>query len=387
MACCVKKHNKKRKMEDIMNSAKKVMKNQGTVDKKGDKKSGSNSKMKMLIIGGVLLCVLFVAAVCYEQFRPRVIATVGDQKIYLTDAMYDIYSTEAQYNSMSSLYQQIYGSDYWSTEVDEEGTTGAQQAKNDVLSAVEQRAVLCQEAANNNVVLTAEEKTAVAKQVTSAMENMTTKQKGMLGLSKGKITKVLEAQALADKYKKQLVDGYDIDDAAIKAKVSKKDNRQYDLQYYYVSTQTTDANNKTVAKSDAEKATLKQQMDELATKSATAKDFTKLLADGDKSGIEYQSKELVETDTDFLTKALLKQVKKMNNGEISTVLEGEDGYYLIKMENNNDSAAYDKACEDAVQKEEDSRFETDYQTLAATYGTEVNESQWNKIKLGNYTTK
>ncbi len=116
-------------------------------------------------------------------------------------------------------------------------------------------------------------------------------------------------------------------------------------------------------------------------------DIAKLLADGDKSGIEYQSKELVETDTDFLTKALLKQVKKMNNGEISTVLEGEDGYYLIKMENNNDSAAYDKACEDAVQKEEDSRFETDYQTLAATYGTEVNESQWNKIKLGNYTTK
>lgn len=367
-----------------MNNAKKIMKNQGNENAK--KKTSSLNKTKILIGGGIAICVLIIAALCYEQFRPRVIATVGTEKIYLTDAMYDIYSTETQYNSMSSIYKQIYGSDYWSMEVDDEGTTGAKSEKDKIMQKLQQRSVLCQEAKKYGVFLTEEEKKKAVENISSITEGMTAKQKGMMGLSESKIKEVLEEQALADKYKQQLIAGYEIDDAAITKTVSKKENRGYNLQYYYASTQTTDANNNTVAKSEEEKATLKSQMEAHLAQAKTAKDFSKLLGKDENSGIQYLTKELVEKDTDFLTEDLRKQLKKMKNGELSDLIETEDGYYFFRMENNNSKNAYDTAVKEAISKEEEEQFELDYKSIASSYEIEVNKGQWDKIKLGSYTT-
>ena len=369
-----------------MNNAKKIMKNQGGA-KEAKKAASTWSKAKILLGGGIIICVLVIAALCYEQFRPRVLATVGNEKIYLTDAMYDIYSTETQYNSMSKIYQQIYGKDYWSMEVDDEGTTGAEYEKDNLMQKLQQRSVLCQEAKKNGVFLTEDEKKKAVEQVDSLRKNMTSKQKGTMGLGESAIKEVLEEQALADKYKQQLIAGYDIDDAAITKTVSKKDNRGYNLQYYYASTQTTDKNNKTVAKSDEEKKTLKTQMEAHLEQAKTAKDFTKLLGEDEKSGIQYQTKELVESDTTFLTEELRKQLKKMKNGEISDLIETEDGYYFFRMENNNSTEAYDNAVKEAISKEEEQQFEADYKSIASSYTIEVNNGQWKKIKLGSYTTK
>ena len=89
-------------------------------------------------------------------------------------------------------------------------------------------------------------------------------------------------------------------------------------------------------------------MKEVQKKAAQAKDFTKdviELKEGsstdEKTGISYATKDLIETDTDFLDEKTLKTVKKMKNGDISDVLETKDGYYVIKMVNNNDPKAYE----------------------------------------------
>lgn len=366
-----------------MNNAKKIMKNQGNDNVK---KTSSLNKTKILIGGGIAACLLVIAAFCYEQFRPRVIATVGTEKIYLTDAMYDIYSTETQYNSMSSVYKQIYGSDYWSMEVDDEGTTGAESEKEKLMQKLQQRSVLCQEAKKNGVFLTDDEKKKAVENISSLTEGMTAKQKGMMGLSESKIKKVLEEQALADKYKQQLIDGYDIDDAAITKTVSKKDNRGYELQYYFVSTQATDSNSETGTKTEEEKANLKSQMEKYLEQAKTAEDFSKLLGEDDKSGIQYSTRELVEKDTDFLTEDIRKELKKMKNGELSDLIEAEDGYYFFRMENNNSTNAYDTAVKEAISKVEEEQFSVNYKSIAASYSIEINDGQWDKIELGSYTT-
>lgn len=95
----------------------------------------------------------------------------------------------------------------------------------------------------------------------------------------------------------------------------------------------------------------------------------------------------MESDETFLTEELRKQIKKMNNGEISDLIEAEDGYYFFRMENNNSTAAYDKAVKEAISKEEEQRFEADYKSIASSYAIKVNNGQWKKIKLGSYTTK
>ena len=96
-----------------MNSAKKIMKNQGIKSEKRTVRAESNilQKNKVLLIIGLLIMAALVGAVCYINLRPRAILKVEAKEangsttthtIYYKEAMYDIYNTEMQYNSITA---------------------------------------------------------------------------------------------------------------------------------------------------------------------------------------------------------------------------------------------------------------------------------------------
>lgn len=387
-----------------MNSAKKIMKNQGLGTKSF---SGGDDiisrKNKILILIGIVMIVACTAVICYIQLRPRQVLTVKGtdssgssvtNTVNMTETMYDIYATETQYNAYESIYTQMYGTTFWEAEgMDKMGRTGAQVAKKGVMQTLKQREILYMEALKNNLSLTDEEKKTVEENVKSARENMTDGQKKLAGLDEGTIQEVMEKQALADKYKENVIAGLGIDEEALKATVSKKDYRQYTLQYYtFEKTETKD--DKTVDKDDATLKKAKEDMEALQKKAAKAKDFTKDIitdSDGDskddKTGISYSTHKLVETDEDFLDKAVRKQVKAMKNNEVSKVMETKDAYYVIKMVNNNDSEAYDTQCETVISDKKESAFKAKYKAdIKPNYETEV-QSYWKgRVSLGYMTS-
>ena len=76
----------------------------------------------------------------------------------------------------------------------------------------------------------------------------------------------------------------------------------------------------------------------------------------------------------------------MKNDEISDVIETDDGYYVIKMVDNNDSSAYDQQCEQVVEDEKEKQFEAKYKSdIKPNYTTEI-QSYWKgRVKLGGIT--
>lgn len=391
-----------------MNSAKKIMKNQGNTKSRAGVSSYDLESRKnlILIIVGLVLIVGISAVVCYIQLRPRAILKVTGKDangkevtntLNYPDAMYDILSAETQYNTYESLYQQIYGSSYWNAEnVDGKGSTGSQAAKKQIMNSLKQREILYMEAQKNGITLTDDEKKEVSDNLSTVMKNITDKQKKMKGLSESAIREVLEKQAIADKYKKQVIAGLGIDEEALKATVSKKDYRQYTLQYYTISkTEASGSSStKTKTKSDKDLAQAKKDITALQKKAATAEDFTKnIITDSnndntdDKTGISYATKDLIEKDTDFLDAKTRKIVKKMKNNTVSDVIETDDGYYVIKMVNNNDSEAYDAQREKVVKNEQESKFDEKYKAdIKPNYQTEV-QSYWKgRVTLGYITT-
>jgi foldase protein PrsA len=166
------------------------------------------------------------------------------------------------------------------------------------------------------------------------------------------------------------------------------------LQYYTFAKTETDSNSETKNKSAKDLKAGKKAIEKLRKKAVKAKDFTKnIITDSDsdntddKTGISYSTKDLIETDTDFLNKKLLKKVKKMKNGEISDVLETSDAYYVIKMVNNNDSEAYDSQCESVISQEEETQFDTVYSnTIKADYTAEAQSFWKGKVTIGYLTT-
>ena len=385
-----------------MNKAKKLAKNNGVGTERKNGPSGNSfefTKNKVLLMLGIIAVVVLCAGVCYMQLRPRVVLVVtgtnasGSEvknKVNMKETVYDIYQTEMQYNMYSSFYQQMYGKSYWEMEdVDDAGRDGAAAAKKQVMDAVKQREILCMEAEKLGYSLTDQEKNTVAENVKSAREGLSDTQKKLDGLDEKSLTTAFEKNALAQKYRQVIISESGIDREALRASVNRDEYRQYTMQYYKVSNKEgTGDDEKDVSEEQKQKNL--ENMQALKEKSGTAEDFTKLIEEGDTTGIStYQQEELLAKDMEsstFLTKEQREKLIKMENNEISDVIEGEDGYYLIKMVNNNDSAAYDKQCETVVSDEETKQFDARYDQLKAGYTTEI-QSYWkSRVKLGSFTT-
>ena len=383
-----------------MNNSKKLAKNNGVSKKQGGGTSALSfvsSKNKVLVILGILAVIILCAGVCYMQLRPRAVLVVsttdenGTQKkdtVYMKEAVYSIYQVENQYNQYSSIYQQLYGKTYWEMEdVDSKGRNGASAAKKQVMDSLKQREVLYMEAQKRGYSLTAEEEKTAENNVADTMKNFTDKQKKLEGLDEKTLKSEFKKNALAEKFRQILIKESGVDEEALKATVNKQDYRQYTLQYYKVSNQET-SGEETKEVSAEQKQTNLTNMQALQEKAKTAKDFTKLLDDNDKTGIQYQTENLIKKDlkdSTFLNKKLRKQIMKMDNGQISDIIEGDDGYYLIKMVNNDDSEAYDNQCQSVVNEEETKQFNARYAEFAPNYVTEV-QSYWKgRVKLGSYT--
>ncbi|MCI5730943.1 MAG: peptidyl-prolyl cis-trans isomerase [Eubacterium sp.] len=382
-----------------MNSAKKILKNNGDGMQSSVKQSKGISKNMVLLIVGILLVAVLGGGVCWVNLRPRAILTVeGKDKdgktvthtVNYPEALYDIYQAEAMPN-MYAMYNMSFD---WE-DTAEDGETYSSTYKKQIMQTLKKREILYMCAQKQGLSLTDEEKKAVQEDVKNARKNMTDKQKKMKGLDEATLTTVMEKDKLGEKYKDSVIATLNIDEDALKKTVDKKSYRQYTLQYYVFAKTETDSEGNSKDKDAKTIAQGKKDMEELQKKAAKAKDFTKNVMtdknddkiDDNNKAISYSTKDLVETDEDFLDKKTLKKVKTMKNGEVSDVLETKDGYYVIKMVNNNDPEAYNNQCESVISQEKETQFDATYKnTIKAEY-TATAQSYWKgRVNIGYLTT-
>ena len=382
-----------------MNSAKKILKNNGDGMQSSVKQSKGISKNMVLLIVGILLVAVLGGGVCWVNLRPRAILTVeGKDKdgktvthtVNYPEALYDIYQAEAMPN-MYAMYNMSFD---WE-DTAEDGETYSSTYKKQIMQTLKKREILYMCAQKQGLSLTDEEKKAVQEDVKNARKNMTDKQKKMKGLDEATLTTVMEKDKLGEKYKDSVIATLNIDEDALKKTVDKKSYRQYTLQYYVFAKTETDSEGNSKDKDAKTIAQGKKDMEALQKKAAKAKDFTKNVMtdknddkiDDNNKAISYSTKDLVETDEDFLDKKTLKKVKTMKNGEVSDVLETKDGYYVIKMVNNNDPEAYNNQCESVISQEKETQFDATYKnTIKAEY-TATAQSYWKgRVNIGYLTT-
>ena len=82
----------------------------------------------------------------------------------------------------------------------------------------------------------------------------------------------------------------------------------------------------------------------------------------------------------------MNKMMAMENGEITEVVEEEDGYYVVRMVNNNSSKAYDKAVEEAIKKEEEEAFNKEYSdNILPNHSYELNTKAISNLRMGRIT--
>lgn len=357
-----------------MNSSKKTLKLQGKKTEKKSYQSGTGKGRNIAIAIGAILLVVICVIVGYEQLRRPVIAKIDDEKVYLDDVMYYIYVTEANYDSIDQMYAS-FGSttSYWD-ELGDDGRTMREIAKEECLNMAIQYEVLYKEAMQAGYETTDEDRESVATDVDKIMKSLTKTQKTRTGFTKKGLTEQLLRNEICNRYKQDLIDGFQIDDAGIKASINYDDYKQYEIQYYTVS--TTDV-------SDEEKQDYLNQMNDLLEKAKKAEDFTTLVdSKDDTSVISYMSDKMIASESDF-EDVLKNKIVSMKNDEISEIIQTESGYYMVKMINNNSTERYDSEVETAISDVENKEFDKEYTKIKEKYKIEFNAKEWDRIEMGN----
>lgn len=358
-----------------MNNSKKTLRTQQV------KKDVKKVNPKVWMITSIVLVVLLVGAILFDQFYKRVVITINGDKYYMDDLTYYFYGVEAQYDYMD----QLYGNAYWDMVVDEEtGATYRDYAKEEVISTILYNEILYREAINNNYELTAEETEDINTDVKTMLDDETyvpLVQKN--NFTKKYLTEVIGKTTLAKRYRQDVIDSLPIDDEAIKAEINKEDYKQYDIEYLYISTKTTDEEGTTVEMNDEQKKTAYDQLNSYVEKAKQTEDWSTLLPE-DESDVKYVENNFVKGDNKF-TEDFEETVSALENKEISDILENELGYFLVRMVDNNSQDAYETAVKDAITKAEEDAFAEKYQEILDTYEYEVNDKVMKSLRMGEIT--
>ena len=351
--------------------------------------TGSSLSAKtILIVIGVIVVLAACVYVGIDQMSPKVVVTVDDEKYTLNDVGYYIYQGELQGNYMANFYAQM-GMDYWNGELDDEGTTGADQTADSVMSEITRYTTIYKEAVAKGYSATDEDKKTAQDETDTLMEGLTTKQKMITGLSEKEIYNAILEKTIAERYRKDVITSLKVDYDEATKDITKKDYKQYDFQYYFVSTKTTDADGNEADMSDDEKVELKTKIEEIAKKAKTEEDFTKLIAEDEQTIQFYEDGQLLAKDvgdesTGFDVKVDSK-ITKMKKDEISEVLEGENGYYVIKLTDNTSTESYDDEIQTAKDDADTNAFNEEYtNNIEPNHTTIVNYDEWEKIPFGSY---
>ena len=295
-------------------------------------------------------------AVTEEDYSKTVVATYGDQKIYLDEANFDARYYQYMYERFYSSY---YGSDFWST--DAGSGTMEDNLKENVMSEIMQTYVLMEHADEYKVSLSDADKKKVSKAVKEFLDTSDEKLIKAADATEHLVTKVYTNNALANKVWEAVV-------AKVDTNVTDEEARQVTVKYVLIS----ESNNKY---KDGEKTAK-----EIADKVKAGKDLDTVCKDYDSltTSTESYSKN-GENDTD-----LGKKAATLSTGDITTYQVKGTGWYVISCTSDNDKDAAKEAKTKIIDERKDELFNKIY-TGWSKKKFKVEEDVWAKITFDKHT--
>ena len=351
---------------------------------------------------------------------------INDEKINLGKANFMLRYQQATmvnyYQTMSSMLGQQYSLsfDALADESDEDSPTVGENLKEDALTSIEQAFLMRQHASEYDVSLTDDEVAGAQEAAAAFVEDNDAETLTRLGVTQEDIQDVIEVYAIQSKM-------YDPMIADVDTEVSDEEAQQSRISYVRVSTEgtETDENGDTVELTDEEKAEKKEIaqrfLDALnASEDPVTADFSDLrtqindelneerkaeeaaqsdsTADTSEEGTEDTTDSTEDTDEVYLTasettfgadddsldEALKDAAETLTDGQVyGEVIEGEDAYYVVRMDSVLDREATDEEKDTIVQQ----RQSDAYNDLLDSWIDESDISvkrAWNKLEVTDY---
>ena len=343
---------------------------------------------------------------------------INDEEINLGKANFMLRYQQATmasyYETMSSMLGQEYSLsfDALSDESDEDSPTVGENLKEDALTSIEQAFLMRQHASEYDVALTDEEVQGAKDAAAAFVEDNDAETLTKLGVTQEDIEDVMQVYAIQSKM-------YDPMIAYVDTEVSDEEAQQSSISYVQVSTEgtETDENGETVELTDEEKAEKKEIaqtfLDRLnASEDPATADFSDLRTEiNDELNAQRRAEEaaadtaedgtdaaedstdeiyLTASETTFgaddedLDEALKEAAQTLSDGQVyAEVIEGENAYYVVRMNSVLDREATDSQKETIVQERQAEAYSNQLDTWVEESDISVKRA-WNKLEVTDY---
>ncbi len=321
-----------------------------------------------------------------EKNASLLVMTINNDAVYADEALYYIAYYE-EYGQSAADYYNYYNdtNDYWDAKQDEEGHTARDIYKVNAYTSLYYYNVLSAEAKKAGYALTAEDEIKIDSMTEDFFEKYTADELSLSGMNAAGIRKALEKLLLASKYSNDLLDDITIDEAFVRESIDPSDYAQIETKYLYLPTQTFDEEEEAVELTDEEKEALLAIMKDALTLAQNGTSF-----DDIKTAMEADADFTVNTKYYLVSspdadEAYQNAAEQLNEGEISGIITGNTGYYIIKMIDRTSESAYEEAVAQAIETAQTDAFDAAYAAIAANYTMTLQQDYWDNLTMGTVT--
>ncbi len=313
-------------------------------------------KMKRLtkrITALALGLVLAVSALtgCSSSVKPEtydttVVATLGDEKIYLDEAVMYLRFDQNYYEMM---YSYFYGStDIWDMEV-QTGLTMEDNLKNMEMQVLRQIYILCSHAEEMGVALSEADEAAIEESVDSILASGSTTLIESIGMSRDRMIQVYEKNALANLVYQAVV-------AQVDTEVSEDEIRCVGASYVKLA----------VSSDSDEDSTESEENENVQSPETTLETINHAVENGSTLEEAAAVYDLTPVETSFFVGdtydegSLGATALSMEEGERQIIQIEDDGWYLLQLDTLRDEDATESKRESVISDREDALFEEVY---------------------------
>ena len=293
----------------------------------------------------------------------EVVATIGDSEV--TAGVANFY-LRYQQSGMEELYEMYFGEGFWTAPLTD-GSTYAQNLKDQVQKSLHEFYVLEDHMAEYNVTITDEELAAIDAAAEAFVAANDEKTLEAVSGDKEVVAEVLRLFTINEKMYKAMT-------ADVDTEVADEDAAQKRLRYYSQN-KTTSENGASVELTADELTALKAEMEDVL-KGAKANGSLEAYGEEHEIGTYALTFDSESTTT---AKEVIEAADKLKEGEFSEVIDTEYLYYVVQLESEFDQEATDAKKAEIV---EDRRVEA-YSAIAENWlvetKMELNQEAWDKL--------
>ena len=294
--------------------------------------------------------------------KDEIMVTVGNIDVSYSEAM--IYLRTAQ-----QIYETEFGNDVWSFDLYGDGTTVGSVLKQEVLDQIIQLEIINMVANEEGIALNDDEMLEVRNSASDFMKNISENDKLKYGITEELAVQVFATNLIAEKL-------YETKTIEVDTEVTDQEAQQSKIQRIFIKTYGMDSKGNRTELRDSELEEIRQRVDELHAQALETTNFYSLAeSNSDDDTIEYVigRGELGEEEEEVAF--------SLKDGEVSDVIQNEDGYVILYCVDAYDEDATLQVKEEIIEQRRSDLFVELYSEWYTKYEVKVNMNLWNKLEL------